>query len=82
MKRCPWHDGPVMDDRAVLVAAVPRSAAPDEPVYACRDCVARLGIVPLADRTDPENGRPLIVGRRDGPPIMPGDASGVAGVGN
>lgn len=65
MKRCPWHDGLILDDRAVLVAAVPRTSGPDHPVYACQDCVTRLRIVPLADRDDGDEHRPLLIGPRD-----------------
>lgn len=74
MKRCPWHEGPILDEQAILVAALPRTSGPDVPVYACRPCVERVGLVPLVEHPAGSTGAPQFIGRPDAPPII-GEAS-------
>ena len=71
MKVCRWHERPVLDDRAILVAVVPRTSGPDVPVYACDDCVKRLGLIPLEQHPVGSSGAPRFGGRPDAPPIPP-----------
>jgi len=67
---CMWHDADIPEDQAVQVG---RGIT----AYACRACADENGLLSVSEHPPGSNGTPLAVdrqyiGRRDLPPIAPG----------